>query len=80
MPHSIWQFLGKIVKYCHKSDPKLKRDCKLACKNVDGLKVLNKPEINYVPNFKTKRWDGVNISSHGYIKEVANRFKNYNCF
>ena len=71
---------GKIVKYCHTSDPKLKRDCKLAGKNVDGLKVLNKPEINYVPNFKTKRWDGVNISSHGYIKEVANRFKNYNCF
>jgi len=71
---------SKIVKYCHTSDPKLKRDCKLAYKNVGGLKVLNKPEINYVPNFKNKRWDGVNISSHGYIEEVAKRLKTYTCF
>ncbi len=71
---------GKIAKYCQTSDPKLKRDCKLAGKNVKGLKVLNKPEINYVPNFKTQRWDGVDISSHGYISEVANRVKNYRCF
>ena len=43
------------------------------------LKVFNNPVINYVPNFKTKRWDGVNISSHGYVEEVNKRIKEYGC-
>lgn len=49
-------------------------------KNEKTIKVLNKPVINYIPNFKSKRWDGVNISTHGYIKEVANNIKKYTCF
>ena len=71
---------AKIVKYCQTSNPNLKRDCKLAGKTIDGLKVTDKPVINYVPNFKTTRWDGVDISSHGYVQEVAKRIKNYGCF
>jgi hypothetical protein len=42
--------------------------------------VFNKPVINYIPNFKTKRWDGVDISSHGYVQEVSKNIKKYNCF
>ena len=76
---------SKIVKYCETTNPEIKRDCKLAGttqKLSDGteFKVLNKPVQNYLPNFKTERWDGVNISSHGYVKEVANSVKKYNCF
>lgn len=75
----------KIAKYCETTNPEIKRDCKLVGttqKLDDGtkLKVLNKPVQNYIPNFKTERWDGVNISSHGYVKEVANNIKKYNCF
>jgi hypothetical protein len=43
-------------------------------------KVTNKQIFDYLPNFKTKRWDGVNITSHGYVKEVAKNIKKYNCF
>jgi hypothetical protein len=42
--------------------------------------VTDKLVQNYLPNFKTKRWDGVNISTHGYIKEVANNIKKFSCF
>ena len=71
----------KIVKYCETNNPELKRDCKLVGKTTkENLNVFNKPVTNYVPNFKTKRWDGVNISTHGYIKEVANNIKKYTCF
>jgi len=42
--------------------------------------VTNKEVKNYIPNFKTKRWDGVSISSQGYIEEVAERIKKYTCF
>jgi hypothetical protein len=44
------------------------------------IKVFNKHVLNYLPNFKTQRWDGVNITSHGYVKEVADRIKKYTCF
>jgi hypothetical protein len=44
------------------------------------IKVFNKYVPNYLPNFETKRLDGVNISSHGYIKEVAEKIKKYTCF
>jgi site-specific DNA-cytosine methylase len=33
-----------------------------------------------IPNFKTNRLDGVAITSHGYVQEVANKIKNYTCF
>jgi hypothetical protein len=42
--------------------------------------VTDKLVQNYLPNFKTSRWDGVDISTHGYIKEVAQTIKKLNCF
>jgi hypothetical protein len=42
--------------------------------------VTNKELKNYIPNFKTTRLDGVSISSHGYVKEVAEKIKKYTCF
>jgi len=70
----------KITKYCETNNPNLKKPCSLAGKVVDGLKVSNKEVKNYVPNFKTSRWDGVEISTHGYIQEVAKRLKGfYSC-
>jgi hypothetical protein len=45
-----------------------------------SITVTNQYVPNYIPNFKTKRWDGVKISSHGYISEVAQRIKTYTCF
>jgi len=71
---------GKIVKYCETSDPNIKKDCKNAGKVIDGLTVKNKPVADYIPNFKTNRWDSVEISSHGYIQEVADNIKKYPCF
>jgi hypothetical protein len=71
---------GKIVKYCETSDPNIKKNCKNAGKVIDGVSVKNKPVVDYVPNFKTNRWDGVEISSHGYIQEVADKIKKYPCF
>ena len=45
-----------------------------------SITITNQYVQNYIPNFKTKRWDGVSISSHGYISEVAQRIKTYTCF
>jgi len=42
--------------------------------------VTNEIVPNYLPNFKTKRLDGVSITSQGYVKEVASRYKKYTCF
>jgi hypothetical protein len=71
----------KITKYCKTSDPKRNKPCDQAGKTTDeGLKVSNQYVQNYIPNFKTERWDGVEITSHGYIMEVAKRIKDYICF
>jgi len=71
----------KITKYCKTSDPKINRPCDLAGTTTsDGLKVSKQHVQNYIPNFKTERWDGVEITSHGYIIEVAKRIKEYTCF
>ena len=48
--------------------------------NPKMIKVSDKHMIDYIPNFKTKRWDGVEISSHGYIQEIADKIKKYPCF
>jgi hypothetical protein len=45
-----------------------------------SITVTNQYVQNYIPNFKTERWDGVEITSHGYISEVAKRIKDYTCF
>jgi hypothetical protein len=76
---------GRIVKYCETSDPNIKKNCSLAGKtqtldNGKKIEVFDKPVQNYLPNFKTKRWDGVDISTHGYVKEVADTLKKLNCF
>ena len=63
--------IGKIKKYCETKNPKRKTPCD---------KINNKQVKNYLPNFPTKRWDGVDISTHGYVKEVVNRYKKFNCF
>lgn len=48
--------------------------------NKKKITVTNQVVPNYLPNFKTKRLDGVSISSHGYVQEVASRYKKYTCF
>ena len=53
---------------------------KQAGDNRPSITVTNQYVPNYIPNFKTERWDGVKISSHGYISEVAQRIKTYTCF
>jgi hypothetical protein len=72
--------IQKITKYCETSDPKVKKSCKLAGRKIDGILVSNKNIVNYLPNFKTERWDKVEITTHGYVKEVAERMKKMNCF
>ena len=84
---------SKITKYCETSDPNIKKPCSKAGQTiveqkmgqqtppkVKSIVVTNRHVPNYIPNFKTKRWDGVSISSHGYISEVAKRMKGYTCF
>lgn len=75
---------GKIMKYCDVQGSKLKRSCSLAGKSVEigGEKhtVQNKVSSNYLPNYKTERWDKVEITSHGYVEEVATWMKKMSCF
>lgn len=40
----------------------------------------NRVVKNYLPNFGTTRWDGVDITTQGYVEEVANKMKNFKCF
>ena len=65
--------IGKAIqKFCETKNPKLKAPC-------DGKK-YTKQVKNYLPNYPTKRWDGVDISTHGYVAEVVNKYKKFNCF
>lgn len=63
--------VGKIVKYCDKAGSKLKVKCDN--KNTKQVK-------NYLPNYSTTRWDNVNITTHGYVAEVVQKYKKFNCF
>lgn len=64
--------------WCESVDPeRIKEGLKTKCTKIPKSK--QKIVVDYIPNFKTKRWDGVNISSHGYIREVANHVKKMNC-
>jgi hypothetical protein len=63
--------VGRIVKYCERGDSKLKTKC-----DNNHKKIVK----NYLPNLSTKRWDGVNITTHGYVTEVAQKYKKFNCF
>ena len=71
---------NKIVQYCETNNPNVKKDCTLAGQTIDNVIVSDRPVKNYLPNFKTKRWDKVEISSTGYVTEVAARMKTYTCF
>lgn len=74
---------GKIMKYCDVQGSNLKRDCSFAGKSIEisGKKYSVKKSVspNYLPNYKTERWDNVEISSHGYVEEVATWMKKMNC-
>ena len=63
--------MGKIVKYCQSKNPKIKVKCDN--KNTKQVK-------NYLPNIITKRWDNVNITTHGYVAEVVKKYNKFNCF
>ena len=63
-----------IGAYCTTSNPKLKGLCSKQ-KNDNGDKINQKDVIkNYLPNY------GQSPSSHGYVTEVSNEIKKYNCF
>jgi hypothetical protein len=62
----------KIKKYCGQDGSNLKVHC-------DNPKSNGNHAINYLPNYKTERWDGVNTSTHGYVAEVAKQIKLFNC-
>lgn len=64
--------------WCESVDPeRIKKGLKTKCTKIpkDNQKVV----VDYIPNFNTERWDGVNISSHGYIREVANHVRKMSC-
>jgi hypothetical protein len=77
---------GKITKYCKTSNPEINRPCRSAGQTVAEQLSTKKVTVtkewvpNYLPNFKSERWDGVSISSHGYVKEVAKKMKKFSCF
>lgn len=76
-----------IHKYCETNDPKIKNDCKNAGKTIKlkygpTVKVTNKFVKNYLPYYKSrnkKHLTGL-LTSWGYVNEVANNIKKYNCF
>lgn len=49
-------------------------------KGTTTIKVYDEPLENYIPNYKTTRIDGVNISTHGYISEVTKKIRELSCF
>ena len=72
---------SKNTKYCKTNDPNIKRPCSMSGKTIQEQITVTKEWVpNYLPNFKSQRWDGVDISSHGYVKEVAQRIKGFTCF
>ena len=68
-----------ITPYCETTDPKIKGKCSDS-QTKSGLQIYkDKKAQNYLPNYTTERWDGVNISTHGYVKEVAKNIKGFTC-
>jgi len=72
---------GVIHRWCETDNPKVKRNCKDKGKVVESTTytVSGREVLNYIPNYKTSRWDGVDISTHGYVKEVSNTYKTLTC-
>ena len=71
---------GKIIlDWCESKIPERKeKGLKNKCSDTNKADTTKKVK-NYIPNFTTKRMDGVSTQTHGYIKEVANTFKKTNC-
>ena len=68
-----------ITPYCETTDPKIKGKCSDS-QTKSGLQIYkDKKAVNYLPNYTTERWDSVNISTHGYVKEVAKNIKRFTC-
>ena len=67
-----------IGPWCESTDPERKsKGLKTKCSKLpEEDQVVVK---NYIPNFTTERWDGVSITSHGYIKEVADWVRKMDC-
>jgi hypothetical protein len=69
-----------ILDWCESKVPERKeRGLQNKCSDTNMSDTTKKVK-NYIPNFSTTREDGVNTTTHGYIKEVANTFKKTNCF
>jgi hypothetical protein len=68
-----------ITQFCETSNPNIKGFCTDEKTKGGDTIYKNKPVKNYIPNYKSERWDGVSITSHGYIKEVAQRIKSFDC-
>ena len=73
--------ISAIKPYCESTNAIRKaKNLKTSCEKIKNEKqrVVVK---NYVPNFNTDRWDGVDTWSHGYIGEVAKTSKEkLSCF
>jgi len=68
-----------ITKWCESNVPeRIKQGLKNECDSSEADKT--KEVKNYVPNYNTERWDKVKITTHGYVKETAGYFKEFNCF
>lgn len=72
-----------LLKYCKTDNPNLMAPCSQAGKDYRPdkknypdlvLKVTSEEVKNYLPNLKTGK-----LSSTGYLKEVTERAKNYDC-
>jgi hypothetical protein len=73
--------ISAIKPYCESVEPeRKKKNLKTACEKIKDKN--QRVEVkNYIPNFNTTRFDGVDTWSHGYIKEVAQTAKEkLNCF
>jgi len=62
-----------IAQWCKTSDPNI---CMKCSQITQGKKVL---APNYIPNFPTKRFDKVDTTTRGYVKEVAGWIRKMNC-
>lgn len=74
------KFNGKIVEQSVIGSPNYGMSSKYNKVKKKTYKVSNEEVKNYIPNYKTERFDGVTISTHGYVEEVASYYKKLNCF
>ncbi len=74
------QGISFVTKYCETSDPKIKSQCKKTKTDSGATVYQNKVAKNYFPNYKTDEVHTGKLSSHGYVTEVSNKSKEFNCF